>query len=682
MKFIALLFFCILTQIIRAQEKISEKIDLSLLTDDLIGYQNEDGNYSEVYENYIQLLSNPVELNSASAEDLQLLNILSDKQIEQFLHYKQENGNLLSIHELQAIPEFDNITIHKLMPFVIVENPTEQINKSLTSRLFQNENNYIIARYERTLEKSAGYDQTNPQYKFKGSPDNLYLRFRSSRPNDFSIGFTAEKDAGEKLSWNPTRHQYGTDYFSFHAQLLNKKRIKNLVIGDYQMQFAQGLLLGGAFGLGKSAETVVATRKSNIGFLPYTSVNEAANMRGIATTYAISNTIFLSGFYSRTMRDATVQDYDQQDNTFSSIILSGLHRNDNELAKRKSIAEKNYGTILNYKNDNMDAGVIFHGIEYSTMLTKTPTVYNQFNFSGVNNHNTGIFINYTINNVNLFAEAGKSLKGGNGVVAGALASLSSTFDVAILYRKYDRDFFSFSSNAFSECTNPQNESGIYWGWKYRWSKKYSLNGYLDLFTFPWLRFRAYAPASGYEWLLRFTYQPTKHISMFVQAREESKARNTTEANNVYKTAPGQKHNYCLNFGYNVHPNIRLRTRAQFSRYTLTPQTTSGMVLLQDLNYSFGKLDISLRHALFDTDDFDNRQYVYENDVWLAYSLPAYYGKGIRNYIVVEYKINAHTSVWLRYSRTKYTDRNEISSGINLIKASVLNDIKLQIRVKL
>jgi hypothetical protein len=46
-----------------------------------------------------------------------------------------------------------------------------------------------------------------------------------------------------------------------------------------------------------------------------------------------------------------------------------------------------------------------------------------------------------------------------------------------------------------------------------------------------------------------------------------------------------------------------------------------------------------RYAIFDTEDYDNRQYVYERDVWLTYSLPAYEGRGVRNYIVAEYSFH-------------------------------------------
>jgi hypothetical protein len=104
----------------------------------------------------------------------------------------------------------------------------------------------------------------------------------------------------------------------------------------------------------------------------------------------------------------------------------------------------------------------------------------------------------------------------------------------------------------------------------------------------------------------------------------------------------------------------------------------GMVILNDLVWSAGKFEFAGRHALFDTDNFDNRQYVYERDVWLAYSLPAYDGWGLRNFAIIEYKFNRGVSISAKYSRTYYKDRQEIGSGLQMIRGNTRNDVKLQL----
>jgi predicted porin len=165
--------------------------------------------------------------------------------------------------------------------------------------------------------------------------------------------------------------------------------------------------------------------------------------------------------------------------------------------------------------------------------------------------------------------------------------------------------------------------------------------------------------------------------MYIQAREESKPRNLSETGSLYTIAQTTRRNYWCNITYSVTDKLTFKTRAQFNTFSIGEKPTQGMVLLQDVNYSIGKFQINARHALFDAEDYDNRQYVYENDAWLAFSMPAYYGVGIRNYLLVEYKFNKKMSMWVRYARTRYTDREIIGSGADAINGNVKRDIKVQ-----
>lgn len=665
-----------------AQEYPKKDVDLEILADQLFGFQDLDLNYQELYENIALLLSNQIDLNKATAEELRFLNLLSEQQVQTLVQYRQDNGNLLSVYELQAVPGFDLTVINKIIPFVTVDPIASQ--GSLWNRILQEENNYLILRYDRTLETKAGFKESaSEQTRFRGNANEMYVRFRTSKPGDFSIGFTLEKDAGEEVVWNSAQRQYGFDYNSVHMQLLNKGKIKNLIIGDYQTQFGQGLLLGGSFGYGKGSETVAAVRRSNLGILPYTSVNEASYKRGAAITYELSSSLYLSSFYSRVWRDATIVPGDSNEGFVSSFQTTGLHRNETELENRYKIREQNYGAVLNFKKKTLDAGLIFNAITFNVPIKKNQQVYNQFTFEGQNATNIGAFLNYTLHNITLFSEIAKTYGEGAGLTSGLLASVTPKLDLALHVRHYQRNFQSLYSNAFSESSLPQNESGIYWGWKYSWNKKYSASGYADLFSFPWLRFRSYAPSQGHEWLIRFNYQPSKNVLIYLQAREEAKVQNLTLENtgNQFIVAEGTKRNYWVNCDYGLSQKLRLKTRAQFSTYSFEGVDSKGMALIQDITVDFGKLTLIARYALFDTDDYNNRQYVYERDVWLAYSLPAYSGIGARNYVLAEYTVNNRLSFWIRLAAVRFTDRNEIGSGSDAIEGNTKRDVRVQVRVK-
>ncbi|MBK5279418.1 MAG: hypothetical protein JJE09_11210, partial [Bacteroidia bacterium] len=447
--------------------------------------------------------------------------------------------------------------------------------------------------------------------------------------------------------------------------------------------FGQGLLLGGGFGMGKGSESITTVRRSNLGFIPYTSLNEFGYFRGAAITTALSKTFSVSGFLSRLNRDGRITNsaIAEDLNSISSFGTSGFHRTYSEMETRKKINETNYGLVLNFKSKVLDGGFIFHQTYFGVPVYRETTPYNQFTFRGDRNNNLGVFLNYTWSNFTFFSEAAKTLNQGKAITIGSLGSLTPKLDASLLYRYFAKDFHSFYSNAVSESTVPQNESGFYWGLKYMLSKKYSMSGYVDLFRFPWLRYRGYASSAGSEWLIRLNYKPSKMIGMFVQAREESKIRNLPAKSNLYQTAIGSKKNFWLNVDYMATKGLNFKTRFQYSTYSLN-KSTKGLALIQDVNFDVGRFAFSTRYALFDTDDYDNRQYVYERDVWLAFSFPAYYGVGIRSYAMVQYKASQKIDIWLRWARTSYTDRETIGSGGETIYGNTRNDLKFQARIKL
>ncbi len=664
-----------------AQDYPRKDINPANLVDEIFAVQDLDINYQDLYENYLQLISNPFDLNKVSEEQLRALYILRQDQITSILKYRVDSGPFISVYELQTI--LDPETFLKIVPFVVVPDATQSFNKNIFKRISSEQNNYMLLRWGRTTEPQQGYsEKATPSDRYLGSADNFYARFRTSRAGDFSLGFTMKKDAGEMISWDPSKKYYGFDYLSFHIQTLNKGKIKNLIVGDYQAQFGQGITLGSVFGIGKNGEAVNTMRRPNLGFLPYTSIYEAGFFRGAALSYSLSKNLTLHAMASARGRDGSLQ----QDTISSSDYLSafsytGLHRTATELANRNAIEESNIASILQFKKRALDAGLILHHTQFSTPLIRNPSPYNQFEFNGNTNTNAGAYLNYSFSNYSFFSEFSQTINYGRSVVAGILTSLTPRLDLTLIYRKFDKNYYSFYSNAIAENSIPQNETGMYWGWKYSFNKKYSMAGYFDLFSFPWLKYRSYSPSDGSEWLLRFNFHPSKTVSIFLQMREESKQRNSGVVNNLYLTNQNIKRNYWINCDYAANERLSFRSRAQFSSYSIVNKITQGMALIQDVTYAFGRVSLTGRYALFDTDDYDNRLYAYESDAWLSFAFPAYYGKGIRNYLLLQYRLTHKIDMWIRWGRTRYTDRTTIGSGGEIITGDTRDDVKLQARIR-
>lgn len=701
-------------------------IDLDAFILELFPNQKEENqieNYEDIYESLYQFYLNPLDLNKADRSDLQALFILSEQQINSFLTYRSKQGRLLSLYELQSVPDFEDNTIRKVLPFVSVdEKGLQQDNRSLWRRILEEkDNHYMILRYNQILETKKGY--TNPDtsstgelsQRYAGSPDQTYFRYRISHPKDFSIGLTIEKDPGELYNWNPARQQYGMDFISFHAYFENVGRFKKIVVGDYQIGVGQNVLLTAGFTLGKGAEPIATIRRSHWGIRPYTSVLETGFMRGGAATYSLTKRLDLTGFYSLARRDANVLeqplaidtlnkeatgDLDdippelaQQvtENFIETIRATGLHRTPTELSARNTLREQTWGAHLLYTNlkQTLQIGATWLAIGYEVPLRRVDRIYNRFEFNGKNSTNYGLHFSYNWQNFNFFGEFAQSESGGIGAVGGFVSSLAPTVDFAMLYRRYDKNFHSFYGSSFSENARNINETGWYWGIKIRPVKKVELSAYYDWFSFPYLRFAADAPSEGYEYLARIAYKPTKKIQIFFQYREESKAFNQKNSNSVIDFLNDRlTNNYLFNIDYRAEKTFSFKTRFQLNTVRQGGLWSEGYLVFQDIGIDIGKWKVDTRFALFNDDlnrlDEDTYGgtllYVYEKNVLWAPTLVRYSGQGTRWMLMCRYKLNRNIDFWVRFAQTYRLDAPQIGTGLEQINGNVISQLTTQLKI--
>ena len=662
-------------------------MDIQEFIENMFQTPEENINYDDLYESLIQLYNHPIDLNDTNKSELSSLYQLSPLQIDHLIFYINQNKPLLSVYELQVIEGFDHSTIEKILPFIQVKSPNDHNSRGqLIERISHEPNNYLILRTERTLQSQKGYSNDDST-GYLGSPYKLYGRYRASHSKDFSAGFTFEKDAGETIDYDRESKKYGFDYYSFHLFLYEKRQIKKFAIGDYQMQFGQGLVLGAGFNPGKGAETITTIRRSNTGLSPYASALETGFMRGLALTYAYKD-FLITPFYSRLKQDGVLKssDFNGDYNTYiSSIQNIGMHRTAKELSARKTIQEETMGMNITFEPEK------FHKVQigstllfnrFSIPIIKTPNNYNQFEFNGSENWNTSIFANFNLNNFLLFSEFAQSKSKGTAFVGGIIGSLSPIVSISFHFRKYSKDFHSFYGNAFGEGSRNINETGLYWGIKISPNRRVSFNAYYDYFKFPWLKFGTNAPSQGYEYLARANYNPSRKVKLYVQIRKQVKQISTTfENGNLFQLSQAIKHNYTFDIDLKATQNLSFKSRIQGSTYGIEKDKTNGIAVIQDVNLKFDRFTLSTRFALFDTDDYENRQYVYEKEPLYIYSIQPYAYKGFRNYIVAQFNASKKLTFWLKYGSQKFVDRELIGSGLNLIEGNVKSEMKAQIRYK-
>ncbi len=648
--------------------------DFEQYLQDLISFDEEKVSNLDYYDRLLQIYQHPINLNKAQKNDLEQLFILSQNQINQILEYREKNGKFLSIYELQAVPDMDINTISKLQYFVEV-NSKNADSRTFSERLKEPDRHYLLGRFQRQIEKAEGNTRSKEDRGFLGDANKYLFRYRLTRYSDYSVGLTLEKDAGEVLKWDASQNYYVFDFVSGHLYRENLGGIKKLALGDYQLQFGQGLIFASGFSTGKGAETILSTKQLNSGIQAYGSALESGFQRGIAITVPLNNFLF-SPFYSQKSIDANIQITDSSSfSEISSISNTGIHNTQNDLDKRLSSKEYLFGANINWSRKSARLGLTFAQQNYESNFVPQQILRNKYKFSGRENRNLGIDYDFNILNINLFGESAISSSGGIALVHGMIAALNSNTDVAIHYRNFQRNYHSIRGGAFSEGSSPINESGFYLGLSKKIRPSWKLSAYYDIFRFPWLSYLSKFPSQGNEALIRLEKRLSKSNSVYLQFRSEQKELSNSEANSPKKYLR-KRSEWILQLSQSVNETISFRTRIQ-TKNVISNESSLGMAITQDLRIDYKKLRMDFRLSIFNTTDYESRIYVLERDVLFSLSAPAYFGQGSRNYVLLKYKAGKKLDLWLKWGRLLRTDIDYIGSGLNKSLGNSRNTLKFQ-----
>lgn len=669
----------------RTLENLSENQDIQL-------------DYSELIEELETLENNPINLNSNQIEQLHRLFLLNEFQLENLKSYILKNNELLSVYELLLIDGFTRENIESLLPFIEVK-PVEKQSIPSLKQLAKYSKQDAFFRYQRVLETQKGFldyeDGSNVNSYYLGNADKYYIKYKLSTSNKFQMGFTAEKDAGELFlsdsknlppQTDPETHfKKGFDYTSLHFYGQDLGVIKQIAIGDYHLRFGQGLTLWTGLSFGKSADAI-QLKKFESFIKPNTSSGENGFLRG-ASIHLGKKKWSVILFYSKNKQDATLKEDENGNEYVSTLLFTGLHRTLLELNKKHSIDIQLIGGRFKYIFNTMSIGFTAFQTDLSKEIISDATPDNLFDFNGNRLANYGLDYAFRWWKAHFFGEIAKSSTGGAALISGVMLPIHSRLNLSLLYRNYEKNYQNIFSSALAENSQTNNEKGFFAGAYILLNKKMRLQAYADFFTFPWLKYEQDSPSKGVEYRtqLFYDYKPTikMHLKFkYKQKQINTKAENLGEVNyllNETRTGGQFQINYFLN------DQFELRNRIEITSYSKENQAKQfGYMIYQDINYhSVNQRFVSnTRFAIFNTDSYASAIYAYENDVLYAFSIPAYFGQGIRFYQLINYDLNQHLNLWFRYSLSYYPNEESIGSGLDEINRNLKSEIKFQLRIKI
>lgn len=629
-------------------------------------------NWENELEELSTRLQEPVNLNTATREQLEQFPFLSDIQIEHLLAYIYIHGQMETIYELQLIEDMDRQTIQYLLPFVCIKainNEPAFRWKTMLKSAAKYGKNEVLTRMDIPFYKRKGYEHTylgpavynSVKYSFRYS-DRLYA------------GVVAEKDAGEPFA--ALHNRYGYDYYSFYLLLKNCGRLKTLAVGNYRLSFGQGLVISTDYLMGKTIYASSFNNRSS-GIKKHSSTDEYNYFRGIASTVALTKHWDISGFYSHRSLDGVITN-----EKIISVYKTGLHRSQKEADKKHLFTLQLTGGNVSYQQDRIRLGIT--GIYYVFNRPYEPelTGYSKYNIHGNNFYNLGIDYAYRWHR---FSFQGETAIGKQGWASLNRFQYSPVQDVQLMliHRFYSYNYWAMFAHSFGEGSITQNEQGYYLGLETSPFAHWKFFASFDLFSFPWKRYRVNKSSRGMDGLVQTTFTPHTNLSMELKYRYKQKERDWTGSKGTL-TLPIFHHQFRYRLNYSFKDVFSSRTTLDYNHFHSQDRAANiGYQVTQMISSQlpWARLFADVQGSYFFTDSYDSRVYAAEKGLLYTFYTPSFQGRGFRCSVRLRYELNKHWLFITKFGETVYLDRNEIGSGNDLIRGNKKADVQMQLRIK-
>ena len=607
----------------------------------------EDGQFFEIIE---QLTTNPIDLNTATKIDLLKIPFLTPADANSIIRERNRRKGFRSLEELMLIKDLHPDVITILKPFIVLSNVENR-------KVSRNRNQHRVqfrTRFISDLQDRAGFRDN----KFTGNKIKSYNRIKADLSN-FRLGFLIEKDPGENIYY---------DHFTGFIEYRPNEIIDQIILGDYNYEFGQGLVVWSPYAFSKGVEVVGSPLKRNRHFSSNSSSEENKFFRGAALSIKYNELAF-SSFYSYHDIDATLNDLGEINNYY----ISGYHRTELEKSKKNILNEQTLGVNVSYYfKDYLNIGFLHFVNKYS----KSFTYIDEQNPKGKNFSFSSISYTFLLSNLSIIGEIATN-SNSFASIHNLSFNIDKYFEFLISYRNYSSNYYNTYANGFGELSNTQNEIGYYVGASLK-TKYGKLNFYYDIFRSPSESFYSDFPSTGNDFLVDFNSIITKTTELNLKFKREKKEINFFNAD-TDQVGDGIKSNYRIELKYKLTKSIQGKTRFEYVDYALGNILEGGFLTYQELKYNIrDRSSLVGRVILFDTKSYNTRLYEFENDLRGVMTNLPMFGEGFRWYFLINYEIINNLKLYLKYSETFKPNLSSISSGNSKIFGNVDNRLSFQL----
>lgn len=633
------------------------------LNEVMIQEDAESETWEEMYEQLCELEQYPLDINSATREQLEELPFLSAQQVEEIVEYQDRNGPMKSVGELQMIRSLDYGQRRLLTYFIYLsEEEPDKFPKIGT-----------IARYGKHELIDTGripfYERKGDQKGYLGYPYRHWLRYQFTYGDWVKLGLVGAQDAGEPFFTH--QNKLGYDYYSLYAQLRNLGRVETLCIGNYRVSMGMGLVMNSEFSLGKVAILQNMGRATNN--LRAHSSRSNNSLQGIAATVNLGKGLKLTAFVSYRPMDATLN----KDSTAATILTTSYHRTETEMAKKNNLHVLKTGGSMRYVKNGIRLGLNALYVHLDRELKpNTSILYRQHYPQGQDFLNASINYGLVRSRMALNGETALDKSGCLATVNSASFRLGDGLNIMALQRFYSYGYSSLDAQSYSDGGRVQNESGIYLGLSWQPSPSFRMALYTDYAYFAWARYQV--SQSSYSWdnLLQGTWL-RRNWTFGARYRYRLRQRDNKDKTTLINRA---EHRCRLSAEYTGASGFGCRTQFD-GGYCAYGEGEWGTMLSESISYTYRWLRLNVGFGYFYTDGYDSRVYLYERGPLYTYSMSSFYGEGIRYWLMTRINIGECLMLTAKVGIIDYFDRTKIGSGYQQVDASSLSDLDLQVRWK-
>ncbi len=623
--------------------------------EDYFDNQEETSEATEIAELLEQLKQHPLDLNKASRDELLQIPFLLSVQVDQILQYRIANGHFNDFSELNNIPELSAETIERIQPYLTIST-TPPIKLNFDSRL----------RIKGLLSEETD------------SPLRIYQRYHISTGEKLNAWILLEKDPGEKTL---------NDFQSASMVIDKLPQNSRLLIGNYRVKIAQGLILSGPYGQTIATDPLSPVQNHFRTIQPYRSVNENSALFGLA--WQAGQERFRSIiFVSNANRDANLT----PDKKITSLYDTGIHQMPSELRKKQSTTENLYGaTFSSSLFDKMQIGITFLASHFQHPFINHEPDRKRFAFQGQDNHFYGFDFNFIQASLNLAGEFAWQKSGHHAFTTGIVLSQRG-LQALLFYRNYAPQFHNIHGRAWGSFMSiPQNEEGFYAGLKYRLLKNTKINAYLNFSRTPWRTYYEKMPVESRKSMLQLTHRLNKNCLFTISSRigEETQAYSYLNQHHLNQDALLSNFYHHLRFqmDFRLSPQLKFRSRYE-KKWAKTPadnlfltnintKSSTGTLIYHQLQWNLKPAwDFQIRFYLFDVSDYPARLYAYEADIPGMMTNFLFQNRGNRWYFSGRYYWQKRVALAFKFATTGLKEQSRNGSLFEMNNQSISQELSL------